>query len=110
MLADLVDHKISEEREDEQRLELQRISSTDLFKAIHIKDEARLKNKEEIFLKIFEGVYNQKPIHPPSRLACCRTKRANMVDQFASRSKVTSDVHVVSSPAEASVEAETEVG
>ncbi|MQM03013.1 hypothetical protein Taro_035795 [Colocasia esculenta] len=54
---DLVDHKISEEREDEQRLEFQRISSTDLFKAVHIKDEARMKNKIRAFLKIFEGVY-----------------------------------------------------
>ena len=45
MLADLVDHKLLEEREDEQRLELQRIHS----KAAHIKDEAWLKNKQESF-------------------------------------------------------------
>ncbi|MQL73993.1 hypothetical protein Taro_006326 [Colocasia esculenta] len=55
-LNDLIDHKLSEEREHEQRLELQRISSTDLFKAAHIKDEAWLKNNKS-FSEDFSRVY-----------------------------------------------------
>ncbi|MQM01279.1 hypothetical protein Taro_034033 [Colocasia esculenta] len=62
-----------------------RRAPTDLFKASHIKDEARLKKKSRAFLNIFEGVYNQTGASSPFLPDCAGFCAVGPLNRFAQK-------------------------